>query len=156
MTRATLELSGLRVLAILFLLLLAPQGSRPSSILELKFSNLEVRPVRDFNNPSGRLILVIRLGLEYTKQHLRKKATKHFRIPEIIYNMSLLHNSSHVFLLAILFCHRAFDSEGLSDNPHLLSQLKVHSSGDQLKLCFKHSIKNTYIFRRVVKRMISF
>lgn len=55
--------------------------------------------------------------------------------------------SPRVFLLAILFRHRAFQSESLNDNPHLL----VHPSGNGLTLGLKEEIKSEHIFRRCDK-----
>lgn len=63
------------MLAVLFLLLLAPQESRPSSILELRFGDIKVLLMCDPNNPGGPPRLVIRLSLEYIKQYLGPKAT---------------------------------------------------------------------------------
>lgn len=45
-------------------------------------------------------------------------------IPEIMFDPSLL-LSPHVFFLAILFRHRAFLSETLNDNPHMLSEFSL-------------------------------
>lgn len=61
------RLGELRILNVLFLLLLAPQGSRPESILKLKFQHLEVPMIRDPRNPEGPLRLVIRPSLQFTK-----------------------------------------------------------------------------------------
>lgn len=41
MTEKDFELGELRVLAVLFLLLLAPQGSRPASILQMRSVTFE-------------------------------------------------------------------------------------------------------------------
>lgn len=76
-TEKKFELGEQRILAVLFLLLLAPQGSRPTSILQLRFGDIKVLLVRDPANPDpdGPPRLVIRLSLEYTKQYLGPKAT---------------------------------------------------------------------------------
>ncbi|KAG6354084.1 hypothetical protein INS49_005055 [Diaporthe citri] len=80
---------------------------------------------------------------------------KTFIVPEILYDPSLL-LSPHVFLLAILFRRHAFMLESLNDNPHMLSELHVHPSGNELPLSLKDEIKGRYIFRRCVKTSIGF
>lgn len=72
-TEKGFKLGEMRVLAVLFLLLLAPQGSRPQSILKLRFGDLELSMVRDPMNPNGPARLVIELTLEFTKQYLGPK-----------------------------------------------------------------------------------
>lgn len=62
-------------------------------------------------------------------------------MPEIIYDPSLFLRP-HVFLLAILFCHRAFEAEALNDNPHVLSTLNIHSKANELRLDFKDEVKD--------------
>ncbi|KAI0448256.1 hypothetical protein F5B21DRAFT_523079 [Xylaria acuta] len=114
----TFKLGEQRILAILFLLLLAPAGSRPASILQLRFGDIEVALRRDPTDPiKGPRRLLIRFTLKFTKRYLGPKASKAFYIPEMIYEPNFLLNS-HVFLLGILFRHRAFRAEGLNDNPH--------------------------------------
>ncbi|KAI0465727.1 hypothetical protein F4859DRAFT_507826 [Xylaria cf. heliscus] len=149
-TEKTFELGELRILAVLFLLLLAPQGSRPTSILMLRFGDIKVLLVRDPTNPDGLPRLVIQLSLEYTKQYLGPKATKHFLIPEIIYDPSLL-LSPHVFLLAILYRHRAFETENLNTSPAILNKLRIHPSRNEFPLHLRSNLNNIFIFRRAVK-----
>lgn len=62
-------------------------------------------------------------------------------MPEIIYDQSLFLRP-HVFLLAILFCHRAFEAEALNDNPHVLSTLKIHAKANELRLDSKDEVKD--------------
>lgn len=73
-TEKGFRLGELRVLAVLFLLLLAPQGSRPRSILQLKFGDIQVVLVRDPASPDGPPRLVIELSVAYTKRYLGPKA----------------------------------------------------------------------------------
>ncbi|KAF7521542.1 hypothetical protein G7054_g12426 [Neopestalotiopsis clavispora] len=129
---------------------LAPQGSRPTSILELRFGDIEVLLVKyptDVNIDSTPKLL-IRLTLEYTKRYLGPKAT--FLIPEIIHDPSLL-LSPHVFLLAVLFRHRAFKAEALNDSPNILHTLKVPQDCFELPLSFKDDIKDKFVFRQAIK-----
>ena len=73
-TEKGFKLGELRVLAVLFLLLLAPQGSRPRSILQLKFGDIQVLLVRDPACPEAPPRLVIELSVAYTKRYLGPKA----------------------------------------------------------------------------------
>ncbi|KKY29331.1 putative c2h2 finger domain protein [Diaporthe ampelina] len=68
-------LGELRILAVLFLLLVAPAGSRPASILKLRFRHLRISLNRDPEDPNGYPRLLIQLHLEFTKQYLGPKAT---------------------------------------------------------------------------------
>lgn len=159
-TEKTFRVGESRILAVLFLLLLAPQGSRTSSILELRFGNLEVLLVKDPSMPDGPPKLLIRLNLEYTKKYLGPKAAyvtgiqtgpqilipnrNTFLIPEILYDPSML-LSPHIFLLAILFKHRVFKAEALNNDPNILSTLKVPDDCFQLPLGFKDDVKEHYV-----------
>lgn len=73
-TEKGFKLGEQRVLAVLFLLLLAPQGARPRSILQLKFGDIQVLLVRDPTNKDGPPRLVIQLSMAYTKRYLGPKA----------------------------------------------------------------------------------
>ena len=85
--------------------------------------------------------------------------------------------SPHVFFLAILFRHRAFLSERLNDNPHILSEcapamldmpcgtlltssragkLLIHPSGNELPLSLKEEMRDQYIFRQTEKTPMGF
>ncbi|KAK5637510.1 hypothetical protein RRF57_013225 [Xylaria bambusicola] len=154
-TEKSFKLGELRILAVLFLLLLAPQGARPHSILKLRFGDLQLFLVRDPTDVNGSPRLVIRLAMHYTKRYLGPKATKFFHIPEIIYDPSLL-LSPHVFLLAILFKHRAFLSDGLNNNPDSLHKLQIYPGAKQLRLALKPEIEEKFIFRAPLKEFRGF
>lgn len=62
-----------RILLVLFLLLLAPQGSRPKSILDLRFGDLTVVFIRDPQDRSAPPILTLRMNMEWTKRYLGGK-----------------------------------------------------------------------------------
>ena len=72
-TEKAFKLGEMRILAVLFLLLLAPQGSRPRSILMLKFEDIQVLLIRDPTNPKGPPRLVKELSVAYTKEYLGPK-----------------------------------------------------------------------------------
>lgn len=60
-TRKNFKLGEQRVLAILFLLLLAPAGARPSSILKLRFKDIRITLARDPNSGPPRLLIEFKL-----------------------------------------------------------------------------------------------
>lgn len=67
-----------------------------------------------------------------------------------MYDPSLL-LSPHLLLLAVLFKNRAFQSESLNDDPHLLSTLKVHPNANQLRLTLKDEFSEVFLFRQCEK-----
>lgn len=75
---------------------------------------------------------------------------KCFPIPEVIFDPDLL-LSPHIFLLTILFQHRAFKSEILNDNPRLLYTSKIEAGENQIKVGLRPDIMNTHVFRRTEK-----
>jgi hypothetical protein len=70
-TKKSFKLGELRILAVLFLLLLAPAGARPASILSLRFGDLRVALVKDPAGGPHRLL--IRFTLAFTKTYLGVK-----------------------------------------------------------------------------------
>lgn len=71
-TEKAFKLEELRVLAVLYLLLLAPAGARPASILKLCFGDIRGLLVRDPNKGPHRL--VVKFTLSFTKRYLVPKA----------------------------------------------------------------------------------
>ncbi|KAK9774936.1 putative C2H2 finger domain protein [Seiridium cardinale] len=136
-TDKSFKLGEMRILAILFLSLLAPAGSRPTSILKLRFGDSRVLLARDPDGGPHRL--VIKFTLSFTKQYLGKKASKTFLIPEIIYDPSLL-LSPHVFLLGILF----------------KNHLNIINGENVLRLPLKDDLKDVLVFRRAEKDVYGF
>lgn len=90
----------------LALFLIAPAGSRPGSMLHLRFGNIYLILVRDTKKGRPNKLL-IEFTLSFMKRYLGAKAQKIFFLPEILYSSSLF-LSLHIFLLAILFNQRAF------------------------------------------------
>ena len=64
-TEKSFRLSKQRILAMLFLLLMAPQGSHGSSILTLQYKHIKVILVQNPEDPNGPPRLIIRFTLEY-------------------------------------------------------------------------------------------
>lgn len=60
-----------RILAVLFLLLLAPAGARPASILRMRFGDIQILLARD--PAGGPHKILIRFTLAFTKTYLGVK-----------------------------------------------------------------------------------
>ena len=73
-TEKGFRLGECRVLAVTYLLLLAPAGSRPESILEIKFGDVRIFLARNPDNKHGAPRLVLELSLAYTKRYPGPKA----------------------------------------------------------------------------------
>lgn len=56
--------------------------------------------------------------------------------------------SPHVFLLGILFQHRAFLAKPLNDNPGALADLNIHDGEFELLLPLKKELKDMPVFRK--------
>ncbi|KID94307.1 C2H2 finger domain protein, partial [Metarhizium majus ARSEF 297] len=70
-TKKSFKLGELRILAVLFLLLLAPAGARPTSILRIRFGDIRLVLARD---PEGEPHnILIRFTLAFTKTYLGVK-----------------------------------------------------------------------------------
>ena len=69
-TKKSFRLGELRILCILFLLLLAPTGARPTSVL-LRFGDIRVVLARD--PKGGPHKVLIKFTLEFTKTYLGTK-----------------------------------------------------------------------------------
>lgn len=54
--------------------------------------------------------------------------------------------SPHVFLLGILFRHRAFRSEPLNDSPDKLSTINIFKGEDELLLPLKEELRDVCVF----------
>ncbi|KAH0593457.1 hypothetical protein MHUMG1_08915 [Metarhizium humberi] len=151
-TKKSFDLGELRILAVLFLLLLAPAGSRPTSILRLRFGDIRVALARD--PEGGPHKILIRFTLEFTKSYLGTKDAKTFTIPEMMFDPSLL-LSPHAFLLGILFRHGAFRASHLT-SPRQLDGLDIHPGERELPLPLRSDLKEVCIFRRAVKTLTGY
>jgi hypothetical protein len=70
-TEKNFKLGELRILAALFLLLLAPAGARPQSILRIRFGDVRLALARD--PEGGPHNVLIRFTLVFTKTYLGDK-----------------------------------------------------------------------------------
>ena len=69
-TEKSFKLGEQRILAVLFLLLLAPAGSRPESILQIRYRDIEIALHQPKEGPAQ---LRIFMKLESTKTYLGEK-----------------------------------------------------------------------------------
>ncbi|KAF5535363.1 C2H2 finger domain-containing protein [Fusarium mexicanum] len=136
-----------RIYALLFLLLIAPSGSRPRALLFLRYGDLELFLARDPEGGPHRP--VIRFKLHFTKTFLGDKEVNTMTLPEIFFDSSLL-LSPHCLLLGILFHHKAFQAPSLTSPEHL-SKLDIHPQEDHLPLPLKQSMDDVFVFRDTVK-----
>jgi hypothetical protein len=75
-TEKTFELGEVRIFLVLFLLMLAPSGSRPASILALQFRHIEILLVRNPEDPTGNPVIVLQFALEFTKTYIGEKVVQ--------------------------------------------------------------------------------
>ncbi|KAH8744320.1 C2H2 finger domain protein [Diaporthe sp. PMI_573] len=150
-TKKSFGLGELRILCILFLLLLAPTGARPTSVL-LRFGDIRVVLARDPNGGPHKIL--IKFTLEFTKTYLGSKDAKTVTIPEVLFDPSLT-LSVQTFLLGMLFRHRAFEAPSLTC-PERLTQLDIHPGEQELPIPLKASMKDVYIFRRAIKTLVGY
>ncbi|KAH7163710.1 hypothetical protein DER46DRAFT_556459 [Fusarium sp. MPI-SDFR-AT-0072] len=146
-TKQRFHLGEHRIYALLFLLLIAPSGSRPRALLFLRFGDLELSLARDPIGGPHRIL--IRFRLRFTKTFLGEKETNVLTLPETIFDSSLL-LSPHTLLLGLLFHHEAFDAPTLTSPEHL-SKLDIHPDEHELPLPLKQSMDDIFIFRRATK-----
>ncbi|KAH8807062.1 C2H2 finger domain protein [Xylogone sp. PMI_703] len=146
-TKKSFKLGELRILAVLFLLLLAPAGARPTSILRLRFGDILTVLVRD--PEGGPHNILIKFTLAFTKTYLGEKDAKTYPLPETLFAESLL-LSPHIFLLGILFRHKAFRARNLTSS-HQLKTLDIHPGELEMQLPLREDLKDVYIFRRAVQ-----
>lgn len=70
-TKKSFHLGEIRILAVLFLIMMAPTGARPTSILKLRFGDIQVLRARDPDGGPHRNI--IKFTTEFTKGYLGAK-----------------------------------------------------------------------------------
>ncbi|KAK1973628.1 C2H2 finger domain-containing protein [Colletotrichum cereale] len=145
-TRKMFKLGEIRILAVLFVLLVAPAGARRKAIASLRFRDISVVLARD--PEGGPHKLLIRFTPKFTKEYLGAKAQNTYPIPETMFDPSLL-LSPHVFLLGILFRHRAFRAPSLT-SPDQLKKLDICPGKLELPLPLRKDLNDTYIFRRAI------
>ncbi|KAH7379060.1 hypothetical protein BKA64DRAFT_648481 [Cadophora sp. MPI-SDFR-AT-0126] len=118
-------------------------GNRPEALVELRYRHLKLTLIRDPDG-GGRPRLFVELTPEFTKGFLGSKDVNEFKIPEIIYDPTLV-LSPHVFLLGMLFKARAFKSLSI-DYPERLYSLKVLKGLNEQLLPLRDEMNDEFIF----------
>ncbi|KAK2035837.1 C2H2 finger domain-containing protein [Colletotrichum somersetense] len=128
-TRKMFGVGEVRLLAVFFVLLVAPAGARRRAITRLRFGDIRVVLARD--PEGGPHNILIRFTPKFTKEYLSAKA------------------HPHVFLLGILFRHQAFRAPSLTSADQL-KKLDICSGELELPLPLREDLNDTYIFRRAI------
>ncbi|VTT59410.1 unnamed protein product [Fusarium fujikuroi] len=153
-TKKRFRIGEHRIYALLFLLLIAPSGSRPQALLLLRYGDLELSLARD--PEGGPYRILIRFKLCFTKTFLGEKEILRYSntltLPETIFDSSLL-LSPHTLLLGLIFRHKAFEVPTLTSPEHL-SKLDIYPDEDELPLPLKKCIDETFIFRDTDKTAV--
>ncbi|KAK7937601.1 uncharacterized protein PG986_014469 [Apiospora aurea] len=95
---------------------------------------------------------LVKFMLAFTKSYLGEKVANTYPLPETLGAASLFLNT-HVFLLGIVFRHRAFRAPSLT-SPHDLKALNIHPGETELLLPLREELDDVYLFRRVVQTLI--
>ncbi|KAK8013600.1 hypothetical protein PG991_009193 [Apiospora marii] len=135
-----------RIESVLFFLLMAPAGARPTSITKIRLGDIRLTLVRDPHGGPPRLL--IEFTLVHTKAYLDPKDEKSTLIPEIIWEPTLL-LSPHVFLMAVLMYRRAFLNEGLNNDPDNFAKLTLPKNENEMAIPLKKEVKDMYLFRKI-------
>ncbi|KAK7937416.1 uncharacterized protein PG986_014284 [Apiospora aurea] len=151
-TKKSFKLGELRIYAVLFLLLLAPAGAWPQSILRLRFGDLMIMLERDPDG--GPHNTLVKFTLAFTKSYLGEKAANTYPLPETLSASSLLLNT-HVFLLGILFRHQAFRATTFT-SPHSLKKLNIYPGETELLLPLREELEHVHVFRRAVQTLMGY
>ncbi|KAH1593775.1 hypothetical protein KXX44_007968, partial [Aspergillus fumigatus] len=130
--------------------LAAITASRPKALLHLRYRDIGVTLIRD--PEGGRPRLFIFLKPDFTKRFLGKKAANEFKIPEIIFDPTLV-LSPHVCLLSMLFHIKGFKTIS-TNGPVLDCSEKLYSLGvldgkGQQQLKLRAEILDKFVFCQV-------
>ncbi|KAH6955707.1 hypothetical protein BKA56DRAFT_638131 [Ilyonectria sp. MPI-CAGE-AT-0026] len=146
-TKMRFRIGEHRIYTVLFLLLIAPSGSRPTALLFLRYGDLDIALARD--PEGGPHSILIRFKLQFTKTFLGDKEVNTLTLPETIFDSSLL-LSPHTYLLGLIFHHRAFQAPSLTSPEHL-SKLDIHPGELELPLPLKQDMDDVFVFRDTIK-----
>ncbi|KAL4864645.1 hypothetical protein BDV12DRAFT_175830 [Aspergillus spectabilis] len=136
-----------------FCQLAAITASRPGALLYLRYQDIALTLIRD---PEGeRPQLFIYLKPDFIKRFLGKKAANKFKIPEIIFDLTLV-LSPHVCLLSMLFHIQGFkrisETRPVLDCPEKLYSLGILHGKGQQELKLKDEILDNFMFCQVERR----
>ncbi|KAL4923019.1 DUF3435 domain-containing protein [Aspergillus undulatus] len=149
-TEMTFDCGWQRIQLLFFCQLAAITASRPGALLHLRYRDIALTLIRDPEGERPRLFIYLRP--DFTKRFLGKKAANEFRIPEIIFDPTLV-LSPHVCLLSMLFHIQGFkriSSTGpVLDCPEKLYSLGVLDGKGQQELKLKDEILDKFLFCQV-------
>ncbi|OJD22696.1 hypothetical protein ACJ73_05960 [Blastomyces percursus] len=149
-TEMTFDCGWQRIQLLLFCQLGAITASRPGALLELRYRDIGLSLIRD--SEGGRPHLFIFLKPDITKRLLGKKAPNEFKIPEIIYDPTLV-LSPHVCLLSMFFFLGGFKRISTTgpvlDSPEKLYGVRVPDGLGQQKLKLKDELLDKFVFCQV-------
>ncbi|KAG9229421.1 hypothetical protein BJ875DRAFT_537715 [Amylocarpus encephaloides] len=143
----TFQLGWLRIQLILFYQLVGITSNRPEALVQLRYRHLKLTLIRDYNSPRPRLF--IELTAEFTKGFLGMKDVNEFKIPEIIYDPTLV-LSPHTFLLGMLFKVQAFKSPSIVSPEKLYSLIVLNRMNEQ-QLPLKDELSDDFVFYQTVE-----
>ncbi|ODH52419.1 hypothetical protein GX48_01482 [Paracoccidioides brasiliensis] len=135
-----------RLQLILYTQLAAVTGNWLDALTQLRYHDLVLTLVRDPHSGTPRLCVV--LITHFTKAFLGMKDVNTFRLPEIIYDPTLV-LSPHVFL-GMLFHIEVFKSPSLK-TPEQLYSLRILDRLNQQELPLRDDLANKFIFCMVVR-----
>ncbi|EDN04835.1 conserved hypothetical protein [Histoplasma mississippiense (nom. inval.)] len=136
-----------RIQMLFFVQLAAITASRPGALLHLRYRDIMLSLIRD--PEGGRPRLFIFLKPDFTKRFLGKKAPNEFKIPEIIFDPTLI-LSPHVCLLSMLFHIDGFKKISTTgpvlDSAEKLYSLTVLEGKGQQGLRLKDELLDKFVF----------
>ncbi|KAL4980902.1 hypothetical protein BDW66DRAFT_163934 [Aspergillus desertorum] len=139
-----------RIQMLFFCQLAAYTASRPGALLHLRYRDIGLKLIRDPEGGQPRLFIFLKP--DFTKRFLGKKAPNEFKIPEIIFDPSLV-LSPHVCLLSMLFHIQGFKrlskTGPVLDSPEKLYSLQVLDGLGQQELLLKDELSDKFVFCQV-------
>ncbi|KAL4748723.1 hypothetical protein BDW72DRAFT_205428 [Aspergillus terricola var. indicus] len=139
-----------RIQMLFFCQLAAYTASRPGALLHLRYRDIGLKLIRDPEGGQPRLFIFLKP--DFTKRFLGKKAPNEFKIPEIIFDPSLV-LSPHVCLLSMLFHIQGFKrlskTGPVLDSPEKLYSLRVLDGLGQQELLLKDELSDKFVFCQV-------
>ncbi|KAL3428722.1 hypothetical protein BDV09DRAFT_203994 [Aspergillus tetrazonus] len=142
----TFACSWQHIQILFFCQLAAYTASCPGALLHLRYQDIGLKLIRDPEGGQPRLFIFLKL--DFTKRFLRKKALNEFKIPEIIFDPSLV-LSPHVCLLSILFHIQGFKrlskTRPVLDSLEKLYSLRVLDGLGQQELLLKDKLSDKFI-----------
>jgi len=136
-----------RLAMALLMQLAGSTGNRPKALLQLRFRHVSVALLPDPEGSEWPRVM-IDWKFENTKGYLGQKDANEIPIPDIP-NEACLLLCPHTTFLSLAFLFDAFAVTDLT--PSRLYSLKIPAGQGQLLIPWKESIKDTYLFRKLLR-----